>query len=190
MTATMSCSRINQPSWVWGLPLSPLTRSQAADAVMTLIEAGEPSYFITANTHYAMLTQSNAGLRAINEGAAFILADGAPLVWASRYGNSCLPERVAGSDLIYDLCECAAAKEFGVFLLGGALGLLKRPRIGLNRSIRTFGSSESKHHPFATYQPKSMKRFWNGFDSRLPTFCSLPLVNRKGNSGSPGTFQT
>lgn len=125
MQTTMSPPRSDGHTWVWGLPLARLTRSQAADAVIDLIEARQPSYFITANAHYAMLTGSNPELQEINRRAAFILADGAPLVWASRYGKSRLPERVAGSDLIYDLCERAASRRLGVFLLGGAPGVGK-----------------------------------------------------------------
>ena len=111
------------PAWVWGLPLSPMTRRQAAEAVMGLIEAGRPSFFITANTHYAMLTAERPELRPINDRAAFLLADGAPLVWASRLGPTPLPERVAGSDLAYDLCEHAARLGRGVYLLGGGEGI-------------------------------------------------------------------
>lgn len=111
------------PSWVWGLPLVPFTRGEAADAVMRLIERRRPSYFITANAHYAMLTAREPDLGPINRRAAFVLADGAPMVWASKRGPAPLPERVAGSDLIFDLCERAAAKGFGLFLLGAAEGV-------------------------------------------------------------------
>ncbi len=108
---------------VWGLPLAPLTRAGAAEAVLGLMEAGEPSYFITANLHYAMLTAEHPELGPINERAAFLLADGAPLVWASRRGPVPLPERVAGSDLIYDLCGLAAARGKSVYFLGGGAGI-------------------------------------------------------------------
>jgi N-acetylglucosaminyldiphosphoundecaprenol N-acetyl-beta-D-mannosaminyltransferase len=97
-------------AWVWGLPLAAMTRPEAAEAVMRLIEAGRPSFFITANTHYAMLTAERPELRGLNDRAAFLLADGAPLVWASRRGPTPIPERVAGSDLVYDLCEHAARR--------------------------------------------------------------------------------
>ena len=110
-------------AWVWGLPLARMTRVEAADAVMGLVEAGRPSFFITANTHYAMLTAERPELRPINDRAAFLLADGAPMVWASRRGATPLPERVAGSDLVYDLCERAAKLGRGVYLLGGAEGI-------------------------------------------------------------------
>jgi N-acetylglucosaminyldiphosphoundecaprenol N-acetyl-beta-D-mannosaminyltransferase len=114
---------MSEPVWIWGLPLAPLTRSAAADRVLDLVAAGTPAYFITANVHYAMLTHQVPQLRAINTGAAFLLADGAPLVWASRRTGTPLPERVAGSDLIYDLCERAAVRGCRVFFLGGADGV-------------------------------------------------------------------
>lgn len=93
------------------------------DAVTALVEAGRPSFFITANTHFAMLTKDIPHLRSVNEQAAFIVADGAPLVWASRWMGTPLPERVAGSDLIFDLCERAARKGYRLFFLGGAAGV-------------------------------------------------------------------
>ena len=111
------------PSWVWGLPLAPFTLAETVEAVNRLIEARQPSFFITAPTHYAMLTEKYADLRAINTKAAFILADGAPLVWASRWCQLPLPERVAGSDLIFELSAEAAKKGYRVFLLGGAAGV-------------------------------------------------------------------
>lgn len=111
------------PCRVWGLPMAPLTRAGAAEAVAGLIEARRPSYFITANAHYAMVSHGDPALRRINEEAAFLLADGAPLVWASRWRREPLPERVAGSDLIYDLCEQAARLGHRTFFLGGPPGV-------------------------------------------------------------------
>lgn len=106
---------------VWGLPLASLTLEQTLDQVEALIAAGRPSYIITANLYYAMLTDRHPDLDALNRRAALVLADGMPLVWASRYRpGGPLPERVAGSDLIFGLCERAAARGYGVFLLGAA----------------------------------------------------------------------
>jgi N-acetylglucosaminyldiphosphoundecaprenol N-acetyl-beta-D-mannosaminyltransferase len=112
-----------QPVWVWGLPLAPLTFGQALEHVETLIKARAPAYFITANLHYAMLTARDRHLADVNEKAAFLLADGMPLVWASRWRPRGLPERVAGSDLVPALCERASQKGYRVFLLGGPPGV-------------------------------------------------------------------
>lgn len=130
---------MSRPVWIWGVPFAPLSRVAAAEAVSALAEAGRPSFFITANAHYMMLSHRSASLRAVNARAAFILADGIPIVWASRWKQTALPERVAGSDLIYDLCERAAARGHRIFLLGGADGVadeaaqrLERRYPGLN----------------------------------------------------------
>src|SRR4051812_13696606 len=61
---------MDNPVWVWGLPIAPMTRLQTVEAVVELVEAGQPTFFITANAHYAMLTHEAPGLRDINEQAA------------------------------------------------------------------------------------------------------------------------
>jgi N-acetylglucosaminyldiphosphoundecaprenol N-acetyl-beta-D-mannosaminyltransferase len=109
--------------WIWGVAFSPMTREVAAQVVMELISTRQPSMFITANTHYTMLCYENPELREVNSRAAFVLADGAPLVWASRWKSTPLPERVAGSDLIFDLCGLAQDRGFRPFLLGGEEGV-------------------------------------------------------------------
>lgn len=111
------------PIRVWGLPLAPYTYARTLDRVGELIAARTPSFFITANLNYAMVSDADPRLQALNEKAAFIVADGMPLVWWSRLGKRRLPERVAGSDLIYGLCERAARHGHRVYLLGAGPGI-------------------------------------------------------------------
>ena len=119
-----------QPVRVWGLPLMPYTEAQALARIDQLIATGKPSFFITANLNYAMLVDNDPHLAELNNQAAFLLADGMPLVWWSRLCPTPLPERVAGSDLIYAMCEQAAQKGHRIYLLGAGPGLLtKRPPI-------------------------------------------------------------
>lgn len=113
----------SEPVWVWGLPLVPDTFEQALDRIDHHIELGQPSFFITANLNYAMLVDTDPRLQQLNQQAAFVLADGMPLVWWSRLCPRPLPERVAGSDLIYGMCERAARHGHRVFLLGAARGV-------------------------------------------------------------------
>jgi len=108
---------------LWGLPLAKMTFAETVDAVDCLIAAGEPRLFITANLHYAMLTSRDPRLADINRQAAFVLADGMPMVWWSRFRKRPLPERVTGSDLIFLLARRAAERGHRVYLLGGAPGV-------------------------------------------------------------------
>jgi N-acetylglucosaminyldiphosphoundecaprenol N-acetyl-beta-D-mannosaminyltransferase len=96
---------------------------QTLEAIDTLIAARQPSYFITANLYYAMLADADKDLAAITRRAAFVLADGMPLVWASKHRGRRLPERVTGSDMIFRLSERAAERGYRLFFLGGAPGV-------------------------------------------------------------------
>ena len=51
------------------------------------------------------------------------MADGLPIVWASRLAGTPLPERVPGSDFVLTLPAAAARTGVPVFLLGGNPGV-------------------------------------------------------------------
>jgi N-acetylglucosaminyldiphosphoundecaprenol N-acetyl-beta-D-mannosaminyltransferase len=112
-----------EPVRVWGLPLMPYTLDASIERIDELIQQGKPTFIVTANLHYAMLTERRRDLRDVNEQAAFVLADGMPLVWASRLQRTPLPERVAGSDLIWKICELAARRGYRIYFLGGKPGV-------------------------------------------------------------------
>ena len=124
-------TRVVDPTWVWRVPFAPLSMAETVTAIGNLIEMGRPTFFITANTHYVMLTQQNPDLQVINAQAALILADGAPLIWASRCLGSPLPERVAGSDLVFELSAEAAKQGYRLFFVGGAEGVAEQAALRL-----------------------------------------------------------
>jgi N-acetylglucosaminyldiphosphoundecaprenol N-acetyl-beta-D-mannosaminyltransferase len=116
------------PVEIWGLPLAPLTLPQTLDLIDAWIADRTPRYVITANVHYAMLVANDPRLGPVTRGAALVLADGMPLVWAAR-GR--LPERVAGSDLVPALCRRAAERGHRVFLLGASPGVAEQAAANL-----------------------------------------------------------
>jgi N-acetylglucosaminyldiphosphoundecaprenol N-acetyl-beta-D-mannosaminyltransferase len=73
---------------------------------------------VTANLHHAVLLRESASFREAYSGARLIVADGMPLVWASRLWGPRLPGRVTGADLVRPLCTAAARDGLSVFLLG------------------------------------------------------------------------
>ena len=66
-----------------------------------------------------ILRQVQAGGRAYLDDADLIVADGMPLVWASRLSGTPLPERVAGSSLIWSLSAGLGRDGRSVFVIGG-----------------------------------------------------------------------
>jgi N-acetylglucosaminyldiphosphoundecaprenol N-acetyl-beta-D-mannosaminyltransferase len=85
-------------------------------------------YVVTPNVDHAVMFQTHAGLRKAYEDAALVVADGTPLVWASRVLRRPLPGRVAGSDLVPAILEHAETRTspLRVFLVGAAPGVAKR----------------------------------------------------------------
>lgn len=88
------------------------------ESVASAIAAGRRGYMCTVNVAILMMMRSDRVLQSFVERARWVVADGQPLVWASRLGPQPLPERVAGVDLIGALCARAARDGFGVYLLG------------------------------------------------------------------------
>jgi N-acetylglucosaminyldiphosphoundecaprenol N-acetyl-beta-D-mannosaminyltransferase len=96
----------------------PFTLGQTVDAAMDLVESNRRGYLCTVNVAILMTMRGDAWLKRFVDRAAITVADGVPLVWASRALRRPVPERVAGVELVTSICESAAARGFPVYLLG------------------------------------------------------------------------
>lgn len=103
------------------LALDPLTMREAVDQICLLASARESKARIiaTANAQFAQIAKSNRRFRDILLNSDIVVADGMSLVAASWLLERPLPERVAGVDLVVELCHEAAAKCLSVYFLGG-----------------------------------------------------------------------
>ncbi len=108
---------------IWEVPFDQVTLDQAVDRIELLIQRRRASYVITANLNYVMLHHQEDDVKAITADADLILADGQPIVWRSKIGKSKLPERVAGSELIYHLADRASRQGWRIYFLGGEPGV-------------------------------------------------------------------
>lgn len=95
---------------------------QAVARVMDLAGSGRGAYVVTPNTDHVVRAEKDPDFVRICHAADLVLADGMPLVWASRWLPQRLPMRIAGSDLAPRICAEAARLGLGVFLLGGMPG--------------------------------------------------------------------
>lgn len=135
---------------VWGLPLARITYGEALARIVGLVEARRPSYVVTANLNYAMLSRTTPGLDAVTRGAAFVVCDGVPLVWVTRLRGEPVPEPIAGSDLIFDLCGESARRGYRVFFMGGAPGVAEEAAARLaaaNPGLRVAGTLSPPFRP-------------------------------------------
>lgn len=115
---------------LFGMTIDALRMDQAVAKLLLWIGSPEHRcrYVVTPNVDHVVLYQSCGDLQRAYAKADLVLADGAPVVAASRLLGRALPERVAGSDLVPRLFDEAAwqRRPLRVFLLGGAPGVARR----------------------------------------------------------------
>ena len=102
---------------------------EAVDRLWQWIEddQAECQYVVTPNVDHAVMLSESLQLREIYDAAGMVLADGWPVVSASRWLGRPVPERVAGSDLVPELLASARGdRPVSVFLLGGMPGVAQR----------------------------------------------------------------
>jgi exopolysaccharide biosynthesis WecB/TagA/CpsF family protein len=102
-----------------GVGFDPLTEEQAVEHVRRDLGAGRGGVIVTPNVDIHRHLRRR-GFEHVLGAADLVLADGMPIVWASRLQGRALPERVAGATLVWSLARAAAAGGHRVFLLGAA----------------------------------------------------------------------
>jgi N-acetylglucosaminyldiphosphoundecaprenol N-acetyl-beta-D-mannosaminyltransferase len=108
----------------------------ALAAIEALVDRGQGGAVFTPNVDHVVSAEDDAGLRAAYAGVSLSLADGQPVVWASRLLRTPLPAKISGSDLVWPLMQLAARRGWGVYLLGGAPGAA---RGAADRLVRELG---------------------------------------------------
>ena len=108
-----------------GVQFHAVTEEQAVQHILDELDAGRGGWVVTHNLDHLRRRLRDPSFAEICAGATLVVADGMPLVWASRLQHTPVPERVAGSNLTVSLSAAAAAQGRTVYLLGGAPGTAK-----------------------------------------------------------------
>lgn len=110
------------PVGLLGIELDPVTRAEAVARVGEALRAGRGGTIVTPNLDQLRQVAKQPMLLELFAQASLVVTDGMPLVWASRLQGTPVPERVAGSDLVWSLAAVAEEEGVGLFLLGGNPG--------------------------------------------------------------------
>lgn len=138
----------------WTLP-------QCVEAVMAAIDRGERGWLCTVNVAILMMMRDSPTLQAFADRARWTVADGQPLIWASRWFGRPLPERVTGVDLVHALCAQAQARGLGIYLLGATDPIITTlaqqlqqhyPRLKLHWANGYFSATEATQRAEAVAQ--------------------------------------
>lgn len=115
---------------MFGIELDAISMDTAAVTLARWLEAPRARcrYVVTPNVDHVVKLGKSPAFQAAYAGASMVLADGKPLVLASRLMGRALRETVPGSDLVPRLFREAKSmqKPMRVFLLGAGPGVAQR----------------------------------------------------------------
>jgi len=108
------------------LPVDVLSFAEALDAIEALVTKKEGGFVFTPNVDHVVVADTHDGFAGAYQRASLSLADGMPIVWASRLLGTPLPERVTGADIIVPLLERAGQRGWRVYFLGAGPGVAQK----------------------------------------------------------------
>ena len=101
-----------------GVNIDPFTMEQTVCKACELVESGAFAHLIGVNADKVLQIRESDEMREIVERCEIVNADGASMLIAAEKLGVDIPERVAGIDLMYRLCELCEQRGFSVYLLG------------------------------------------------------------------------
>jgi exopolysaccharide biosynthesis WecB/TagA/CpsF family protein len=117
-------------SFLFGIGVDAIDMDGAVARILGWIEdpSGPCRYVVTANINHIVDLNSSQALRRAYKDASMVLAEGRPIIWASRLLRRPLPGVVPGSDLVPRLFDDIDHKggHVTVYLLGAPPGVVQR----------------------------------------------------------------
>ena len=108
---------------VLGVPFDAVTMDEAVAKAKKLLKEEGQHIICTPNPEIVMEAQNDKVLNSILHEADLVVPDGIGVVWASKYSELRLTERVAGFDLTQNLMADLAATGETFYFFGGAPGV-------------------------------------------------------------------
>lgn len=161
---------------IMGVPVDVMSEGAVVDHILDEIDLGNGGWVITPNVDILRKASRDRSISQLIGLADLVVADGMPVVWASRLMRRPVPERVAGSALVWSLTEGAARRNAPVFLLGGNPGAAARAAGVLTDQFP--GLVVSGHHcPPLGFEssPAEMEEIFGAIAAAQPriVFCGL-----------------
>jgi N-acetylglucosaminyldiphosphoundecaprenol N-acetyl-beta-D-mannosaminyltransferase len=165
-----------------GLELDNVTSAEAIDRVMAALAEGRGGWVLTPNLHILRKFVIDPSYSSVAGGSTLRVADGMPLIWASRLRRTPLVERVAGSELIWDLSARAAKEGRSVFFLGGNPGTAERAAAKLREQSPSLKVAGCDCPPMGYEKdPETLARIERLVTEARPDICYIGITPDKGD---------
>lgn len=112
--------------YVAGCPVDRISLDDAVRELGCRIEKKQRTHVVFVNAAKVVQFRKSPELRGAMTRADLLLADGVPVVWASRLQDFSLPGRVNGTDLMERMLAVSALRGYRVYLLGAQADVLEQ----------------------------------------------------------------
>jgi N-acetylglucosaminyldiphosphoundecaprenol N-acetyl-beta-D-mannosaminyltransferase len=119
-----------------GVLIDRVDLGSAIDRVRDFLRSGKTNQIVTVNLDFVAIARRDQEFRDTLNAADLAVADGMPLVWASRLGDEPVPERLTGVELVDECCRLALETDSSIFLLGAAPGVDGSPAVADTAAAR------------------------------------------------------
>ncbi len=133
---------------IMGVDFAAMREQEVVEAFVDGAVAGLGQWVVTANLDHLRRYTNEPETRELIGEADIVVADGTPIVFASRIAGMPLPERVTGSSMILPISQRAAVTGASIYLLGGEAGVAERAQAVLEQAapgVRVVGTSCPPH---------------------------------------------
>lgn len=102
-------------STILGIKVDCINLTEVLKKLVRWVEGSGQRYIVTPNPEMLVEAQKDEQFKRVLNEADLAIPDGIGLVWSSR----AIKERVAGAELMMEMCRLASQNGYKVFLLGG-----------------------------------------------------------------------
>ena len=136
--------------YILDMPVDRLTMDKAVSIISERIQAKRKTTVFTPNVDHLVKAQFDEEFKEIYSQTDLSLVDGMPLVWTSILYGRRLPQRINGTNLIWELCQLAQAKGFTLFFLGSSSDIVRLARQNLQTRFPAVKIAGYYSPPFGT----------------------------------------
>ena len=151
---------------ILGIRLARINIENALKVIEEFITNGRKSQVCVTNAYSLVLMQKDKEFKDITNSASLVVADGKPLAWISKLYGEPIPERVAGSDLVYGLSKKSTQKRYKLFFLGSNLTTLGKMVENLEKMFPSLQIA-------GVYSPRFKKQFSERENEKM-----IALINK------------
>ncbi|MHB9111983.1 MAG: WecB/TagA/CpsF family glycosyltransferase [Thermoleophilia bacterium] len=120
---------------VLGVRVDRVDPMQTMEAIAGMLDTLGCKQVVTLNPEYVMRAGREPELMRLINSSELIVPDGMGIVWASRLLGNPLKVRVTGTGLLPEIARLCAARDAGLFLLGGQPGVAEMTAAKLRGDI-------------------------------------------------------